>query len=310
MKELKKFLYIVNYPTLEEELCMLEMRSIFNTEPKDKILVSNIDFNPSHSTFVKGQFEPLYIVNSFEEILEKLDEDKLQLEEFRIELIKELDTGIGYHEKLPYFNEIGERIEGIPNVKTPKIRLGLGKLDNKWIFGFYKKNDSLWMAHTNKPCSYSNSLSVRVARSLINIVTNGDKAKIIIDPCCGVGTTIVEGLSMGFDICGTDISAKNASNARQNLEFFNLEPRVKYQDMTTIKEYYDSSIIDIPYGLFSHITKEQQQNIITKAKSISKKLVLVTFEDLDQMVENAGFKITDRCIVPKGNFKRYILVCE
>ncbi len=310
MNNMKKYLYIVNSPILEEGICNLEMRAIFNREPEDKILISDIDFNPSDSAFIKGQFEPLYIVNSFEEILEKLDEDKLQLEEFRIELIKELDTGIGYHEKLPYFNEIGERIEGIPNVKTPKVRLGLGKLGDKWIFGFYKKNDALWMAHTTKPCSYSNSLSVRVARSLINIVTNGDKTKTIIDPCCGVGTTIVEGLSMGYDICGTDISAKNASNARQNLEFFNLEPRVKYQDMTTIEEYYDCSIIDIPYGLFSHITKEQQQDIITKAKSISKKLILVTFEDLDYMVKNAEFKITDRCIVPKGKFKRYILVCE
>jgi tRNA G10 N-methylase Trm11 len=310
MNNIKKYLYIVNSPILEEGICDLEMRAIFNSEPQNKVLMSDIDFNPSDSAFIRGQLEPLYIVDTFEEILKKLDEDKLELEEFRIELIKELDTGIGYHEKLPYFNEIGERIEGIPNVKTPKIRLGLGKLDNKWIFGFYKKNDATWMEHTNKPCSYSNSLSVRVARSLVNIVTNGDKTKTIIDPCCGVGTTIVEGLSMGYDICGMDISAKNASNARQNLEFFNLEPRVKAQDMTTVEESYDCSIIDIPYGLFSHITKEQQQTIITKAKSISKKLILVTFEDLDYMVKNAGFKITDRCVVPKGKFKRYILVCE
>ena len=305
-----KYIYTLNYPVQEEDLCNLEMRSIFDKNPINKIIMSNIDFNPSDSAFIKGQLTPLYETDTFEEILKKLDEDKLKLEEFRIELINELDTGIGYHERLPYFNQIGERIEGIPNVKNPKIRLGLGKLNDRWIFGFYKKNDALWMAHTNKPCSYSNSLSVRVARSLINIATNGDKTKTIIDPCCGVGTTIVEGLSMGYDICGTDISPKNASNARKNLEFFNLEPRAKYQDMTTIQEKYDASIIDIPYGLFSHITREQQQNIITKAKKISKKLVLITFEDLDYMVNNANFKIIDRCVVPKGKFKRYILVCQ
>jgi len=310
MNSKAKYMYIVNSPVLEQELCNLEMRSIFDNMPQDKILMSDIDFNPSDSVFIRGQLEPLYITDSFEGILKNLDTDKLKLEEFRIELIKELDTGIGYHEKLPYFNKIGERINGIPNVKNPKIRLGIGKLHDKWIFGFYKKNDSLWMKHTKKPCSYSNSLSVRVARSLINIATNGDKTKSIIDPCCGVGTTIVEGLSMGYNICGTDISAKNAINSRQNLDFFNLESRVKHQDMTTIDEYYDCSIIDIPYGLFSHITKEQQQAIITKAKNISKKLVLVTFEDLDYMTEIAGFKIIDRCIVPKGKFKRYIIVCK
>ena len=42
MKKAKKFIYIINYPTFEEELCMLEMRSIFDNEPQDKVLISNI----------------------------------------------------------------------------------------------------------------------------------------------------------------------------------------------------------------------------------------------------------------------------
>ncbi|OQY42657.1 MAG: SAM-dependent methyltransferase [Fusobacteriia bacterium 4572_74] len=310
MKESKKFLYIINYPTFEEELCMLEMRSIFNTEPKDKILISNIDFNPSYSTFIKSQLEILNEEENFEDILKKLEKDIITLDDFRLEFIKALKGDISYSERFVYLSKIGDKIVGVPDIKSPKLVLALGKYNEKWVFGIHEKNDKLWITHEKKPCSYSNSLSVRVAKSVVNIAANGDKNIKIIDPCCGVGTTIVEGLSMGYKIWGTEISEKNTNNAKRNLKFFNLEPRITHQDMHTIKENYNSSIVDIPYGLFSHITKDQQQDIIDTARRISKKMILITFEDLDHMAEKSGFKIVDRCIVIKGSFKRYILVCE
>jgi len=310
MKESKKFLYIINYPTFEEELCMLEMRSIFNTEPKDKVLISSIDFNPSFSTFIKSRLEVFHEKENFEDILKELDKDVIKLDDFKLEFIKPLKADVPFSERFGYLSEIGDKILGVPDIKFPKLVLGLGKHNEKWVFGIHEKNDNLWSTHEKKPCSYSNSLSVRVAKSVVNLAANGDHNTKIIDPCCGVGTTIVEGLSMGYEIWGTEISEKNTNNAKRNLNFFNLEPRVKHQDMHTIKENYDSSIVDIPYGLFSHITKEQQQDIIDTARRISKKMILITFEDLDYMVEKSGFKIVDRCAVTKGSFKRYILVCE
>lgn len=310
MKETKKFMYIINYPTFEEELCMLEMRSIFNLEPKDKILISHIDFNPSHSIFIKSKLEIIYEKENFEDIIIKLEKNKIYLDDFKLEFIKALKGDILYNERFKYLSEIGNKILGIPDIKSPKLVLALGKYNKKWIFGIHEKNDHLWITHEKKPCSYSNSLNVRVAKTIVNIAANGDKNKKIIDPCCGVGTTIVEGLSMGYDILGTEISEKNVNNSKRNLTFFNLEPRIIQQDMHTIKESYDTSIVDIPYGLFSHITKDQQQDIINSAKRISQKMVLITFENLDHMIERSGFKIVDRCTVTKGSFKRYILVCR
>ena len=38
-------------------------------------------------------------------------------------------------------------------------------------------------------------------------------------------------------------------------------------------------------------------------------MVIVTFEDMEEHIINSGFTIVDKCIVPKGNFKRYILIC-
>ena len=80
--------------------------------------------------------------------------------------------------------------------------------------------------------------------------------------------------------------------------------------MHAIKDNFDVAIVDIPYGLFSPITLQEQIDIINTSRRISKKLVLITFEDMDNLVERAGFNILDKCCVTKNNFKRYISICE
>ena len=38
-------------------------------------------------------------------------------------------------------------------------------------------------------------------------------------------------------------------------------------------------------------------------------MFIVTFEDMEKFIVEAGFSVIDKCVVPKGNFKRHILVC-
>ena len=80
-------------------------------------------------------------------------------------------------------------------------------------------------------------------------------------------------------------------------------------DMHNINEYYDVAILDMPYGLFTKTTPEVQRKIIRTTRRISKKAIIITFENMDDMIEKEGFKIIDREIIYKNNFKRYINVC-
>jgi tRNA G10 N-methylase Trm11 len=310
MKDIKKYLYVINYPTFEAELCMMEMRVLFNSEPKDKVLISNRKFNPSNSVFIKKRLDIIYEKDSLEEILEELEKEKIYLEDFKSEYLRLQKGNITYEERIKSTREIGLRIVGRPSIIDPKIILGITKYNGKWIFGINKNNDCKWHLHENKPCSYSNSLGVRMARTMVNIASKGDPMVKVIDPCCGVGTTVIEGLSMGYDISGCDINSKIIRNAEENLKYYNLETRVMKKDMHEINDDYEACIIDIPYGLFSHTSKEEQQEIINTAKRISKKMIMVTFENLDELILNAGFIISDTCCVTKGTFKRYILICE
>lgn len=310
MKAIKKYLYVINYPTYEKDLCMLEMKALFNMEPEDKVVISDREFNPSNSPFIKKRLDVIYEEDTFEEILKKLETDEIHLEGFKAEYLR-LETGnVTYEERLKSVREIGLRIVGFPSMTAPKIRLGITKYKGKWVFGICVNNDYKWHEHDNKPCTYSNSLGIRTAKAVVNIANSGKPEIKVVDACCGVATTLIEGLSAGYDICGYELSPKNTANAKENLRYFNLETRVVNKDMNKIEEEYDSCIMDLPYGIFSHTSKELQQEMINTARRISKRIIVITFEEIDDLILNADFKIADRCSVNKGKFTRHILVCE
>ncbi|MGL4850791.1 MAG: TRM11 family SAM-dependent methyltransferase [Clostridium sp.] len=308
MKE--KYLYIFNYPKFEMELCMMEARRIFKEEPVNKTLLSEIKFNPSNSPFIKNRIDVIYEEDTLEKILQNIEDEKLSFDDFKVEYLKLEEGNIPYEERLKSVREVGFRIIGEPDIHSPKISIGVTKYNEKWFLGVNKRNDYKWHIHDNKPCTYSNSLSIRVAKALVNIANENKENLKIIDPCCGVGTTLIEGLSIGLDICGCEINPQIASNAKRNLEFFGLEKRVTKGSMHDIKEKYDVSIIDIPYGLFTKTTEKEQRDIIETARRISDSMIIVTFEDMDEMIEKAGFEIIDRCKVCKGKFIRYISICK
>jgi len=98
--------------------------------------------------------------------------------------------------------------------------------------------------------------------------------------------------------------------AMQNLAFFNYPAVVTIGDMHEIPDHFDVSIIDIPYGLYQPVTAEEQQAIIRTARRISDRMVLVAFENMDEMIRKAGFTIIHRAAVSKVKFDRNVSVCE
>lgn len=306
----EKYLYVINYPKSEESLCNMEMKCLFKKTPHKKYFFSNCYVNPSRSPFIKDMVSVIYEENSLENIVNKVIEDNLSYDDFKVCYIKLEDGDISYKERLRSVREIGLVINGQSEMHNPKITLGITNIDGKWIFGEYKRNNFAWHIHDNKPYSYSNSLSLRVARALVNIAVENNLDCKLIDPCCGVGTVVIEALSMGIDVKGYEINHNIAENAKRNLEFFGYENMITSGDMQKIKEKYDIAIIDLPYGLFTKTTLNEQKSLIKSARRISNKLVIVTLEDMNKYIEEVGFNIVDTCYVCKGKFKRHISICK
>ncbi|MDU4884902.1 TRM11 family methyltransferase [Clostridium sp.] len=307
---LSKYFYFINCSEMEKELCNMEIRSIFGKEPEAKYLFSEKNFDPSRSPFIKLQIKSIYIEKNLENIINKIKHTKISYDDFKVNYIKSENGDVSYEERLKAVKRIGFVVTGFPNIHNPKIELAITKVKNKWIFGELIRNNFKWQRHNEKPHSYSNAVPLRMARALVNIAVGDNRELSLVDPCCGVGTVVIEALDLGINVKGYEISKPIACNARNNIEFLGYNREIITSgDMHDINECFDVAIVDIPYGLFSPVTLQEQVDIINTSRRIARKIVIITFEDMDNLIISAGFKIVEKCYIRKGNMIRQISIC-
>jgi tRNA G10 N-methylase Trm11 len=194
-----------------------------------------------------------------------------------------------------------------------RIKYGITCYKEQWYLGELVENDHIWKAHKYKPHAYSSALDSNIAKVLINLASQGDKTKRLIDPCCGVGTVLLEGLFAGYDIKGCEINSKVAEASRLNVIHYGYETEVINGDIKDIKGDYDAAIVDLPYGNFSEFNVEKRLEIIRQAMRISKRLILVSSKDIGDKLLEENLNILDCCKVyktEKRDFVRYIWICE
>nr|WP_235420682.1 RNA methyltransferase [Jeotgalibacillus alimentarius] len=312
-----QYIYTYAYNSEDAPLCHMEMRALFDTHTQGKILKTDVDFDPGRSPFIKEHIEVLFEGNDLQDLYSQLHLINLQDETFKVLFVKINDqTGpdkVEYDEKRQIERDTGMHITGQLDMRDPDIIFGLVPYEGRWYLGIYKKAESVWLKHVKKPREYSTALSTRTARAIANIAVPEPAGKKAIDPCCGIGTVLVEALSMGINIDGRDINPLVVQGSRENIQHFGLTGNVTLGAIADVQEHYDATIIDLPYNLYTNATPEDQLVILKHARHFTKKLVVVTIENIDHMITQAGFTVKDRCIAKKGKasaFSREILVCE
>lgn len=312
--EYPSFIYTFAYNDAERSLCHLEMRSFFGYDTEKKILRSDIRINPSRSPFMKGRIDILAEGDTIEEIITTAHLFGKEGETNKVVFLKindrQGDDKIQNNERLQIERAIGSEMMGDFDLHNPDQLFAVVPYEKRWYFGTYKKSEPIWFNHIKKPREYSTALSTRVARAVANIAVPHPASIRAIDPCCGIGTVLVEARSMGIDIVGRDINPLVCIGSRENLEYFGLTGDVKKGAIQDIEETYDVAIIDLPYNLYTHASWEEQLTILTHAKRIAKRVVIVTIESMDDRLKSIGLHIKDRCTTTKQQFEREILVCE
>jgi tRNA (guanine10-N2)-dimethyltransferase len=303
-------LYTINYSRFLADLCKLEMRVLFDYSGEEKHFLSSRLIDPSRSPFIKERLSVIFEGDTLDSLVEQVSASGFSSDRFKVIYLKIEGWEDDYQERLRGGRELGTVIRGWADVKNPLVTFGVTCVSGKWIFGTYERNNYQWHRHDKKPHTYSSSLSFRVARALVNIGIGHDTTQTLIDPCCGVGTVVIEALSMGIDARGYDSNPPVAGRAKLNVSFFGYPDVITVGDMHEIKDHYDVGIIDIPYGLYQAITAGQQLEIIRTARRICGRLILVTLENMDAMIREAGFEILDEARVSKGQMVRRVCVCE
>tara|TARA_B100000809_G_scaffold266843_1_gene332116 strand:+ start:644 stop:1585 length:942 start_codon:yes stop_codon:yes gene_type:complete len=310
---MKKYIYSFNYENIESDLCALESKYVFDKEIKDKLIFTDKKVDPSNSVFIKKRLDILSYSKDYASLINEIKKENIRINEFKIEYLVFEGDSIEYIDRLEKLRDIGYSIDGIHDYYNPQITYGLCCYEGIWYFGVLIKNNLDWLKHKQKPNSFSNSISVNIAKALVNIAAKANNENTILDACCGVGTILLEACFAGYNIEGCDINPKICMSARENLFHFNYTATVYDSDIKDISKRYAAAIVDLPYNLFTSATDSDISHIIESTAEITDRLIIVSTSDITNLISKTGFKVSDYCSVPKRgktSFSRKIWVCE
>ncbi|MFB5763338.1 TRM11 family SAM-dependent methyltransferase [Paenibacillus medicaginis] len=315
---IKKFRHIYVYACheTERELCELEMLRLFDTRPVTSALVAACRLiNPDVSPFIRLRLDVLGAAADLDELAAFASE--LIVDEgttFKVTFIKEGDGAEDYTRQREIEREIGWRIRGRAIMKEPDQVFGIIRLQGRWLLGRCVYSDRSWLQRRHKPQNYSTGLPVLAAKVLVNLAAPYPEGRKLIDPCCGMGNVVIEGLMNGIHIYGNDMNPLAVQGARVNLRHYGLpEELVTLGDMNLLEGRYDAAILDMPYNLCSVLSQPERDRMLTSLRRFAVAAVIVSIEPIRDALLAAGWQIEAECRLYKGErggMVREIYICK
>ncbi|RJE87641.1 RNA methyltransferase [Paenibacillus sp. 1011MAR3C5] len=301
----------------EEELCALELRSLFGEAAaiSHGIVASQVsDDSPSvsRSPFFKRRIQIIEEAASLSELKEQLARLKPLEGTFKV-LYTVGDEHHAYEDRRLLERSAGSVLKGQAEMRRPDMLFGLVRYKGSWLFGPCEEAESIWLRHQSKPQNYSTALPTRAARAMVNIAAGGSNPQSLrmVDPCCGMGTVLIEAMSMGIAMDGIDRNPLAVRGARLNLAHFGYPDTVRLGDMRDeTKRRYDAAVVDMPYNLCSVLPEEESLEMLRSVRRLAERAVIVTTEDMTDRFKKADFRLKNQIRLTKGSFTRYVSVVE
>lgn len=306
-----EYVYVYACHEDERELCELELRTLLGAEPRGRYVGSPRRVDPSRSPFVKLRLGVWCEAGSLPELAERVAALRVEAASFKVSFAETDDTVL-YAAQRAIERELGLRVRGRAEMHRPARRFAAAVLGGgRWVFGECRLAEPVWLRHQQKPQNYSTALGTRVARAVVNLAAPETAGARMVDPCCGMGTVLIEAMSMGIDIVGFDLNPLAVRGARVNLAHFGLpEGAVALADMRKLGGGYTALVLDMPYNLCSVLPEAEQMEMLAAARRLASRAVIVATVELGGAIERAGFRLAGRCMVRKGSFARHIYVGE
>lgn len=310
--------YVYTFACHENEraLCELELETMLvpgtDIHSGDHAYVrSNLCIPPGRSPFVRGRLDVMAEADTVEGLKPAASQIDLSSgETFKVVCLKEGDDMPDYTHSRLLEKELGMCITGKAIMKQPDVTFGLIHANGKWLLGQWTEADRSWQTHHQKPQNYSTGLGVTLARALVNIAIPQVKGHQLLDPCCGMGTVVIEALSMGIEAKGNDLNPLAVQGARINLPHYGYDPaRITLGDMNDLEGTYDAAILDMPYNLCSVLPDEEQLAMLICLRKLTGRAVIVSTEWVEGHILDAGWNIDQYRTVSKGTFIRHIWLC-
>lgn len=135
--------------------------------------------------------------------------------------------------------------------------------------------------------AHAGILPPKIARSMVNLVPGEQKGKLLADPFCGSGRILVEAAEIGFKAVGLDISEKQVTESKANLEKLGLKADIQVGDATHLSQKFTGldCIVTEPFLGKPNLRPDQ----VDYAVSGLKKLYLGCLKDWYKALKDGGY---------------------
>ncbi|MCR8655819.1 TRM11 family SAM-dependent methyltransferase [Paenibacillus endoradicis] len=312
------YVYRITCHEQERSLCSMEMRALwgvsFDADYSTLLLRSEIQHHVNRSPFVKYRLAIWCEGSDLDTLIDKVSQLPPVTGRYKVIALDEMQDEqvepINYQKRRIIEQSLGSQVKGEVDLKQPELLLGVTKLEQSWVFGVLEYHDPIWQRHNDKPRHYSTALSTKVARSLVNIAVPTLKEDIhFFDPCCGIGTVLMEACSQGIQSSGGDINPLAVVGARENMAAFDYHCEIRIHNMIELETKYDVVIVDLPYNHCSVLPQEERYRMLKALSTIASRVIIVSVEPIKQELVQLGYYIEDEGCIEKSHFKRDVFLC-
>jgi precorrin-6B methylase 2 len=300
------FLYSLAVHQPEMALAHAELYALTGARGEGRLALSDWACDISRSVYVETCGELLAETTSLEALCECILERELGEDGFRVDVRRIL--GPGAEAGSPEVAcRVATVLRGDPDLECPRVRfLGVSDAGTWRLARVLSQTNRGYHLQEGRPRNFSFSLAVNHARALVNLVAApGDR---LLDPCCGVGTCVVEALHMGIRARGVDENRHAVRMARANLAHFELPPCIEAGDARSLEGEYEAAVIDLPYGRTSHPEPGLYREILNNVADRVLRMAVVTAEPAGELAEGLGLAVLAEAQVAKGRFARHYTV--
>jgi hypothetical protein len=298
------FLYLLACDDADLELAQAELRALTGADlRRGRVALSPVGCDIARAAYVAQCGEILAEAPTVPELVKAVADLRLKAEGFRI-AVKRLGPVTDLTPSGVISRSLADVITGAPNLSHPRVEFQALCDAEDWRFlRILSAARRGYQRQAKRPYHFSYALPARAARALVNLVAApGDT---LVDPCCGVGTCLLEACEMGIRATGFDLSPATVSNARANLRHMKYSCPVECKDARTLEGYYDAAVLDFPYGHASHVDENLPAEVLAHVARRVWRLGVVLGAPGEELFARLGLKVLDSARVRKHNLVRH-----
>jgi hypothetical protein len=299
------YLYTIHCSDDEAELAAAEAWAFTGAEPAGRVAVAPWGVDIARAAYLRHCVHIEATGASLDELAAACHRQGVAYERFRLTFLRPPPKVAEHKDEV--IVQIANAITGRPDLRHPAVQLAIVGLPGAWHFGrIISASHSQWLRGIERPVHFSSALPQRFSRALVNLVAApGDT---FIDPCCGIGTPLIEALDAGLIAFGADTNPKMLRGLAENLAHLGLPLRLFRADARQLVGRYDAAVLDLPYGRNLPMDEQLYRELLGPLGRSAGRLAVVAAQDLTALLDELGYRLLRHARVRKWQLVRHVYV--